>query len=178
METNHASYIAGVNKQAAPGYQNGLGDVATFNGIHGLAVSPDGEFLYVADRYNYAVRQIELATSMVSTLASAPYYDSSPPPFWGGGPNRRSNEDLREYWFYKDPNNMRPSSISVSPDGSQLFVTDDFLWDWYDDRRDYMFPNERTLSEFSVRKVRMLSPLYDDCVSCPWLSIWRCACAD
>lgn len=52
-----------------PGYIDGAGDVARFNTPTGLALSPDGAFLYVADTANNRIRRINLATRRVETVA-------------------------------------------------------------------------------------------------------------
>jgi len=152
VETSRASYIAGTYD--VENHNDGRGDAATFNEIIGLAVSADGKTLYVADRSNFAVRQVDLATTQVTTLVANPKFGPLAPQ----QPGRRANEALREYWWFKDPYILRPTSISTSPDGA-LFVTDDILdWD-LDRRRSHRFNNERTLSGFSVRKVVMPSSL-------------------
>jgi DNA-binding beta-propeller fold protein YncE len=53
----------------SPGFLNGVGPDARFDGPQGLVVSEDGATLYVADANNHAVRSIDLATGEVSTLA-------------------------------------------------------------------------------------------------------------
>ena len=52
------------------GYRDGLGRAARFNGPTGL--STDGERLYVADTENHVIRQIEISTGRVTTLAGNP----------------------------------------------------------------------------------------------------------
>ena len=52
----------------APGYADGVGASASFNEPSGLALSPDGGTLYIADTNNGAIRLLDTATSSVTTL--------------------------------------------------------------------------------------------------------------
>lgn len=52
-----------------PGFIDGAGDVARFNTPTGLAISPDGAYLYVADTNNNRIRRVHLATRQVETVA-------------------------------------------------------------------------------------------------------------
>jgi DNA-binding beta-propeller fold protein YncE len=52
-----------------PGLDDGTFAEATFRDPQGLALSPDGNTLYVADTRNHAVRAVDLATKEVSTVA-------------------------------------------------------------------------------------------------------------
>lgn len=63
------SRFAGIVNQA--GYKDGNRLVAMFNTPQGLAVSPAGDKLYVADSINNVVRQVDMTTNLVSTLAGA-----------------------------------------------------------------------------------------------------------
>jgi sugar lactone lactonase YvrE len=65
--------IAGTHD--AYGFADGTGAVVQFSYPLGLCMGPDG-FLYVADQYNYRVRQLS-TTGVTSTLAGI---------FWYGGP--------------------------------------------------------------------------------------------
>ena len=51
------------------GFADGAANEATFRQPQGLALSPDGNTLYVADTRNHAVRKIDLATNEVTTIA-------------------------------------------------------------------------------------------------------------
>lgn len=66
LATKEVSTFAG----GAIGTANGVGTIAQLNRPYGLAT--DGTNLYVADDYNHAIRQIDLATRMVTTLAGTP----------------------------------------------------------------------------------------------------------
>mgnify|MGYP003317319652 CR=1 FL=1 len=47
----------------------GVGGAAQFNSPAGLAISPDGSALFVADLFNHKIRRVEVATGAVTTLA-------------------------------------------------------------------------------------------------------------
>ncbi len=51
------------------GLKDGASDVAEFNQPQGLALSADGNVLYVADTRNHAIRHVDLSTGAVTTLA-------------------------------------------------------------------------------------------------------------
>lgn len=59
--------VAGAN---IPGSVDGVGKSARFYKPSGITT--DGDYLYVADTYNYTVRKIALATGEVTTLAGSP----------------------------------------------------------------------------------------------------------
>lgn len=59
--------VAGIGR----GYQDGLGRDAQFNKPQGLAVSPNGRILYVADSDNNRIREINLVDSRVKTLVGS-----------------------------------------------------------------------------------------------------------
>lgn len=65
ISTGQTWLIAG---SGAAGFRNGTGGAAQFNGPYTLDVSDDGTKLYVADKYNHAVREIVLSNNQVTTL--------------------------------------------------------------------------------------------------------------
>lgn len=65
VATGQTSLIAG---SGSAGFTNGTGSAATFNGPYSLDVTSDGKSLYVADKYNHAIRKIDLATKVVTTV--------------------------------------------------------------------------------------------------------------
>lgn len=87
-----------------PGHADGVGTQATFLEPRGLAVSPDGQILYIADTRNHLIRKLVLATNSVSTLAGHPGF-----PGTLNGPGADS-------YFY-DP-------IMLAIDGNKLYVCD------------------------------------------------------
>jgi DNA-binding beta-propeller fold protein YncE len=74
-DTGHHQIVAATDDGAVTavfgsgleGFDNGIGTQASFSSPQGLVV--DGNTLYVADTNNHAVRQIDLATGAVTTLA-------------------------------------------------------------------------------------------------------------
>ncbi|MBA3939511.1 MAG: redoxin family protein [Planctomycetes bacterium] len=52
-----------------PELADGIGSAAAFNEPEGLALSEDGQTLFVCDRQNHALRAVDLATRAVTTLA-------------------------------------------------------------------------------------------------------------
>jgi DNA-binding beta-propeller fold protein YncE len=65
VATGKTSFIAGSGNK---GFVNGIGSAASFNGPYNLALSYDEKTLYVVDKYNHAIRAIDLATNRVTTL--------------------------------------------------------------------------------------------------------------
>jgi sugar lactone lactonase YvrE len=55
----------------APGYADGDASKARFNVPTGLALSPDGKSLFVADTNNHRIRRIDILTLRVETLAGS-----------------------------------------------------------------------------------------------------------
>ncbi|MEX1288299.1 MAG: thioredoxin-like domain-containing protein [Acidimicrobiia bacterium] len=66
-----------------PGYRDGGSDEASFDGPRGLAVSPAGEVLFVADTGTHTIRAVDIETGLVTTLAGTGRQGSWPP---RGGP--------------------------------------------------------------------------------------------
>ena len=68
IRNNAVEVLAG---NGVPGFADGVGDNVRFNTPTAIALSLDGQTLYVADTNNNRVRQIDLATGRVSTLAGS-----------------------------------------------------------------------------------------------------------
>ncbi len=68
ISTGAVTTIAG--SAGAAGYANAAGTTARFNYPRGVAI--DGGNLYVADSYNNTIRQVVVATGVVTTLAGNP----------------------------------------------------------------------------------------------------------
>lgn len=69
IATQEVTTIAG--SVGISGAADGIGAAATFNMPQGLALHPNGQVLYVADQDNHLIRQLDLATGRVTTLAGA-----------------------------------------------------------------------------------------------------------
>lgn len=54
---------------AGRGLVDGRAGHAKFSWPYGVAAAPNGRVLYVADSGNHCVRQVDVATGMVTTLA-------------------------------------------------------------------------------------------------------------
>ena len=65
--SGHLTLIAGDGSQ---GYQGdgGLASQATFNGMHNVAVTPEGD-IYISDSWNHCIRKIDAQTEVISTIA-------------------------------------------------------------------------------------------------------------
>ena len=88
----------------APGRKDGVGAAASFNSPCGIAITADGTTLFVADTRNHRIRQVDIATKTVSTIA-------------GNGQGFADGiGQSAKFWF--------PYDIAVSRDGTTLFVAD------------------------------------------------------
>ena len=94
------STIAGSTK----GYKDGVGTAAQFDKPFDIAVSPDGNTLYITDQDNHRIRALAIASGTVSTIAGSTkgYKD-------GAGAAAQFSS---------------PMGIAVSPDGKTLYVAD------------------------------------------------------
>ena len=86
-------------------YADGTGAAAKFNEPYGLAVSQDGNTLYVADRGNHRLRAVDVATGAVTTLAGA------------ASQGYADGTGAAAQFF-------QPSNVVVAKDGKTLYVTD------------------------------------------------------
>ncbi len=68
LTTGVVTTLAGM--AGTPGAQNGLIGTSQLNNPAGLAVSPDGQYVYVADTGNNAIRRVDVKTTEVTTIAS------------------------------------------------------------------------------------------------------------
>lgn len=101
VATGKTSLIAGSGKK---GMVNGVGSAASFNGPYTIALSANEKTLYVADKYNNAIRAIDLATKRVTTLAGT------------GKPGYREGSFSKALFYI-------PEYIDLGPDGN-LYVSD------------------------------------------------------
>jgi len=93
------------------GHADGVGAAASFNSPKGIALSPDGSTLYVADTSNELIRQIDLATSTVTTIAG-------------------------QYHIYNTTNGVgtlatfcQPTGLAMDAAGANLYVSDQCGYD-------------------------------------------------
>ena len=61
--------LAGVTYEG--GYVDGVGTAARLNGAYGVAVDSAGQYLYVADTFNYRIRRVNIATRNVDWYAGS-----------------------------------------------------------------------------------------------------------
>jgi hypothetical protein len=67
ISTTFVTTLAGV--AGSSGSTNGIGTNAVFNRPYGVTISPDGVYALVGDQYNCLIRQINISTATVTTLA-------------------------------------------------------------------------------------------------------------
>ena len=86
-------------------FADGTGNAASFHYPYGLAVSVDGTLLFVMDTGNHRIRQVVIATGVVTTLAGS-----------GTATFADGTGSAASFWNAQD--------IAISPDGTRLFVAD------------------------------------------------------
>lgn len=112
VDTRVTSLVAG---SGATGFSNGVGSAASFNGPYTVDVSSDGKTLYVADKYNHAIRAITLATRNVSTLVGTgaqAYRDGSFSSAALAIPEYVKEENGTVYWTEAGTQTVRAASLS------------------------------------------------------------------
>jgi len=87
------------------GSADGVGGAAQFNSPVGVAISPNGSALFVADVSGHKIRRVEVATGAVTTVA-------------GSGTEGSADGVGGAAQFHS------PFGVAISPNGSALFVTD------------------------------------------------------
>jgi DNA-binding beta-propeller fold protein YncE len=105
--TNDVTTLAG--SPSTPGFADGTGAAARFLYPSGLAISPDGRFAVITDRYAATVRVIRTATGDVTTLAGL------------AGAAGAADGTGAAARFYL------PAGVAVSPDGSAALVADEVI---------------------------------------------------
>ena len=91
----------------AAGSADGVGTAAEFHHPHGLALSADGATLFVSDRRNHKIRQVDVSTAVVTSLAGSGVGGSA------DGVGTAAEFDV-------------PIGLALSVDGTTLFVADCF----------------------------------------------------
>ncbi|EOD20444.1 hypothetical protein EMIHUDRAFT_208291 [Emiliania huxleyi CCMP1516] len=102
VTTGEVSTISG---SGTAGSADGVGDASQFYQPSGLAISPDGSALFVADKGNNKIRRVEVATGEVTTIAGS-----------GEAGDADGVGDAAQF--------ANPAGIAISPDGGALFVAD------------------------------------------------------
>jgi DNA-binding beta-propeller fold protein YncE len=102
VATGAVTTLAGSGSDA---FADGTGSAASFNFPAGLAYSPDGSTIAVADRYNHRVRLVDVATGAVTTLA--------------GSGNQAFGDGTGSAASFSSP-----SGLAYSADGSTIAVVD------------------------------------------------------
>jgi sugar lactone lactonase YvrE len=102
VESGEVTTLAGSGKK---GMKDGVGRAASFRRPSGLAMSVDGETLFVADGKNHRIRKVDVATGTVSTLAGS------------GAVGSRDGPAHAATFKY-------PDGLAMSPGGKWLFVSD------------------------------------------------------
>jgi streptogramin lyase len=104
LKSGNLSHIAGSGQKGFTG-DGGPAKKATLNGPKGIAVGPDGN-VFVMDTENHAVRRIDLASSIISTVA-------------GSGREGGSGDDGSATQATMN----RPHGICLGPDGA-IYIGD------------------------------------------------------
>ncbi|EOD05092.1 hypothetical protein EMIHUDRAFT_220166 [Emiliania huxleyi CCMP1516] len=102
MDTGELTSLAGSGEA---GDADGVRGAAQFHNPTGVAISPDGSALFVADNRSHKIRRVEVATGAVATLAGS-----------GDADDADGVGDAAHFSY--------PSAVAISPDGGALFVTD------------------------------------------------------
>jgi sugar lactone lactonase YvrE len=103
-QTGDQIIVETIAGNGAPGYADGDAANARFNVPTGLALSPDGQTLFVADTNNHRIRRINLSTLRVETLA---------------GNGEEGNEDGPPFIA----NFRQPTGLAILPDGT-IYVSE------------------------------------------------------
>ena len=74
VATGAVTTLAG---SGAEGSADGVGGAAEFYRPAGIAISPDGGALFVADFCNHKIRRVEVATGAVTTVAGSGAFGSA-----------------------------------------------------------------------------------------------------
>lgn len=128
VATGQTSLIAG---SGAAGFTNATGSSATFNGPYSVDVTSDGKSLYVADKYNHAIRKIDLTTHAVTTVVGkgvAGLQDGSFSSAYLAIPEYVSEDNGVLYWTEAGSQTVRAGFLSsqqvvtLSGDGSRGYV--------------------------------------------------------
>jgi predicted outer membrane repeat protein len=87
-------------------FADGIGTAATFSSPNGIVIDKQDANLYISDSYNNRIRQLQLSTGSVTTLAGN-----------GAAPNSFDGVGTSAYI-------SNPSSVDIDPTGTYLVVND------------------------------------------------------
>ncbi|HLG35083.1 MAG TPA: T9SS type A sorting domain-containing protein [Bacteroidia bacterium] len=107
LANNLVSTLAGTG--ASGSSDNAVGSLATFNSPQGVAVLPDASVVYVTDTYNSIIRQIDVATTSVTTIAGG---GSTPTVHFADNPVGLS----AKFWY--------PANAVLSAGMDKLYISD------------------------------------------------------
>jgi DNA-binding beta-propeller fold protein YncE len=97
-----------------PGFRNGAGSQAQFNGPYTIDISSNGQTLYIADKYNNAIRTINVATANVTTLVgkgTAGYRDGGFTQAALAIPEYVEEDNGTVYWTEAGTNTVRAANL-------------------------------------------------------------------
>jgi DNA-binding beta-propeller fold protein YncE len=104
-----AGYVSTIAGTSTAGFQDGYSPL--FDAPQGVAVSPDGSLLYIADMGNSRIRKLNIQSGFVTTLAGNGIGAFS------GGIGYRDGKGTSALFSY-------PSHVAITPDGSILYAAD------------------------------------------------------
>ena len=102
LASNDITTLAG---SSSAQFADGVGTAASFSSPAHMAISPDGDKLFVADSGNNRIRMIDIATHEVTTLAGS------------GNGEQVDGTGTAATLLY-------PMGVAISPDGANLFTTE------------------------------------------------------
>ncbi|MFH2105489.1 MAG: hypothetical protein ABII72_04640 [Parcubacteria group bacterium] len=120
VDTGYTSHIAGTGEA---GNVNGFGPWAKFNGPFTIAIADDGRTLYIADKYNHSIKEINIETKNVTTLVNA-----SGLPGYQEGHVSQAKLFIPEYIevgangdiFFSEAGNLRVRAVNVASRHTRL----------------------------------------------------------
>jgi sugar lactone lactonase YvrE len=105
MSTGAVSTISGTGTSGFTDGTNGAG--SAFNGPQGVAVTNDGNYLYVADTGNHAIRKVTIATGATTTVVGA----AAPNATAGYADGSQGSSRLNG-----------PTDVILTPDNSTMYI--------------------------------------------------------
>lgn len=106
-------------------YTEGTGSETRFSDITSIALSPDGEWLYVIDRNNHRIRKVNTKTGASKYITGAggtnfSFESEESNGYQEGGPcNNEFDTGVAGCAYFN-----RPTGLTVSPDGNTLYIAE------------------------------------------------------